>query len=32
MTDETGATTYMIGIVFPGRTYHFGEALAEARA
>ena len=29
-TDETGATTYMIGIVFPGRTYHFGEALAAA--
>ena len=30
MTDETGATAYMIGIVFPGRTYNFGEALAEA--
>ena len=30
ITDETGATAYMIGIVFPGRTYNFGEALAEA--
>ena len=30
MTDETGATAYMIGIVFPGRTYNLGEALAEA--
>ena len=30
VNEQTGETSYMIGIVFPGRTYSFGEALAEA--